>query len=185
MIMTLQFDATIDDVVDVTIRSLAGSKSVRTWRWQGAAVTGLMLALPGYFLFAYTVGVGRRIAGVAALVAALIGAGVHVWTYEDAARKRVRTLCREQIGTDRPFTVTVELSEAGISLGQMGAQTLYDWSSIEIVEETEDALYFYRTDSGCFAVRKRGFESVASKDEFLKLAENNIQRSRGLLCSKS
>jgi len=179
--MIVRFDATIDDVVDVSMRSWANSKTIRLWRWQGAAVTGVIFAVPAYFLFGETAGARLVIAGAAAL----IGVAFYFLTYRDTFRKRTRKLCREQIGTDAPFSVTVELLDEGVSFTQMGARVIYEWSRIDRVEESADALYFFSRENACSAVRKRGFESVAMKDEFLKLAETNIQRSRGPLCSKS
>src|SRR6266404_7755301 len=76
LIMIVRFDATIDDVVDVNMRSWANSKTMRLWRWQGAAVTGLMFAVPAYFLFGETAGARLVIAGAAAL----IGVGYYLWT---------------------------------------------------------------------------------------------------------
>jgi hypothetical protein len=147
--LELEFEATIDDLVDVTVRSFARSKTSRKWRWQGVLVSAF-----------------------------------HVATYSRTVKKRVRKLCREQLGAEDTFKVTVELGEEAIALAQMGSRVSYDWAGIERLEETEDALYFYRGHGGCFAVRKRAFDSVATKDEFLKLAEDYIQRSRGPRCSK-
>jgi hypothetical protein len=181
--MIVRYDATIDDLVDVGMRSWANSKTVRLWRWQAAAGTGLMAAMPAYILLGViSVSAGARL--VIALVTGLIGAALYLWSHEENFRKRTRKICREQIGTDAPFAVTVELLESGISFSQLGTRITYEWPRIERVEETEDALYFVSRNNTRSAVRKRGFESVAMKDEFLTLAETYMQRSRGPLCSK-
>jgi|GEM_PF-3167818 len=179
--MIVRFDATIDDVVDVSMRSWANSKTMRLWRWQGAATTGLMFAVPAYVLLSRTT--GARL--VITCAAALAGVAYYSFTYRESLRKRTRKLCREQLGTDAPFTVTVELLDQGISFSQMGARIVHDWACIDRVEESGDALYFFSKESMCSAVRKRAFESAAMKDEFLKRAEAYIQESRGPLCSKS
>ena len=179
--MIVQFDATIDDLVDVSMRSLTNSKTVNSWRWQGAALTAVVFAVPTYFLLGETI--VARLALAAA--AAILGVAVHSLTYRDNLRKRTRKLCRELIGSDAPFTVTVELRDDGISFSQMGACTISGWSTIDRVEESEDALYFLRKDNSCAAVRKRAFDSIAIKDEFLRRAETYIQQSRGTICSNS
>lgn len=143
-------------------------------------MTGLLVGFSVYLILPGITVIRSTIACAAGLIAAALS----LWTDKETYRKRLHKLGREQIGTDRPFTVTVELLDTGISFSQMGAQIIYEWASIERAEETADALYFFRTDNTCSAVRKRGFESDASKDEFLKLAKNNIQRSRGPFCSK-
>jgi hypothetical protein len=179
--MIVEFEATIDDVVDVSMRSWANSKTMRRWYWQGAAATALMLALPAYFMLGEIF--GSRL--VVAFAAALAGAALYLLTYKENFRKRTRKLCSEQLGTNAPLKVTVELLDEGISFSQMGARVIHEWSRIDRVEESEDALYFFYRDHACSAVRKRGFESVATKDEFLGRAQAYIQRSRGTLCSKS
>jgi hypothetical protein len=178
--MIVQFDVTIDDLVDVSMRSWANSKTMRLWRWQGAAVTGLVAAMTAYILL----GVTSSVRLVIAFAAGLIGAALHLWSYKESHRKRTRKLCREQMGTDAPFAVTVELLDSGISFSSPGVRVTYEWPRIERVEETADALYFVSRNNTRSAVRKRGFESEAMKDEFLTLAETYIQRSRGPLCSK-
>ena len=180
-VMIVQFEATIDDVVDVGMRSWANSKTMRLWQWQGAAATALMLALPAYFLLGEIFGSRLLIA----CAAALVGVALYLLTYKENFRKRTRKLYREQLGTDAPFTVTVELLDEGISFSQMGARVIYEWFRIDRVEESADALYFFSKENTCYAVRKRGFESVAIKDKFLKRAEDYIQLSRGPICSKS
>jgi len=149
--MIVQFDATIDDLVDVSIRSSADSKTMRFWRWQGAAVTALLAGFPVYLFVSGTTLERSSVACVSGLIAG----AVTLWTDKGAYRKRLHKLC------------------------------IYEWSRIERVEESEDALYFFYRDHACSAVRKRGFESVAIKDEFLKRAETYIQQSRGPHCSKS
>ena len=49
--MLVQFDATLDDFVDVTTRGLSRSKQIRKWRWDGLLTTGLMAWLAIYALF--------------------------------------------------------------------------------------------------------------------------------------
>src|SRR6266480_1607732 len=115
-VMIVQFDATIDDLVDVSMRSSADSKTMRLWRWQGAALTGLLVGFPAYILFTGTTVVRFGIA----CGAGIVGVALHIWTYRESFRERLHKLVREQIGTDRPFTVTVELLDTGISFRQMG-----------------------------------------------------------------
>jgi hypothetical protein len=49
--MRVQFDATLDDYVDVATRCLARSKQIRKWRWDGLLTSGLMAWLAIYALF--------------------------------------------------------------------------------------------------------------------------------------
>jgi hypothetical protein len=171
--MQVQFDATIDDVVDVTMRSLAGSKTVRRWRWQGSAILGLLVGVSVYLIQTGS-SVRKLVAGVLVFLLITIA---NLAGYKSSHRKRVRKLLKEQMGGEGPFRVRVELSESGITFDQQQTQQRHDWSSIERYEETDDAIYFVRSDRGVMAVRKRAFESQASKEEFLGFARRHISKN--------
>jgi hypothetical protein len=179
--MVVQFDATIDDVVDVAMRSSVNSKAMRGWRLQGAAVTSLLAGFPVYLLLPWTPLLRFAIACGCGLVAG----AVTLWTANDDRRTSLYKICREQFGTELPFTVTVELLDEGLSFKERGTRVIYGWSLFERLEESDDCLYFFFRDHTCGAVRKRGFESLELKDEFLKQAESYIHRSRGPHCSTS
>lgn len=179
--MLVRFDATIDDVVDVTMRAQRQSKAIRMWRWQSAITMSLIFGGVLYFLL-WQAPLTRLMITV---VFTVLLAVFYLATYEDNYRKRVRKLIREQIGSDNPFAVTVELLDQGLSITQRGTTVVYEWPRIERVEETDDALYFYGQGAVCSAVRKRGFESQAMKDVFLTRANEYIQKSRGTNCSTS
>jgi hypothetical protein len=172
--MIVEFDATIDDFVDVTIRSLARSKTVRTWHWQTAITIAFIAAFPAYFLFSGTSAVRLAIACGFAVVAVVL----YFWTSGAAFNRRVYKLCREQISTDDLVRIKVEINDKGISFSQMDSHTLYEWSSMLDLEEVENAIYFYRRDGSCMAVRKHGFENNESQNQFIQLAKSYIESSR-------
>ena len=179
--MEIQFDATIDDVVDVALRSSVDSKTTRLWRLQGAGVTALLAGFPVYFFLPGT----PLLRSSVACASGLIAGAITLWTGKEDERRRLYKICQEQLGTDAPFRVAVQALEEGLSFNQRGVRVIYAWSQFERLEESEDALYFFFKDHACTAVRKRGFESTEMKDEFLKQAESYIHRSRGPNCSKS
>jgi len=164
--MIVQFDATLDDFVDVTMRSLARSKAAQSSRWRVLAVFSLFVALA---LFVVVPG-GLIIRIGAALTAALANVVFSLATYKRSMEKRVRRICRDQNGTDGPVRIEVELSESGVRASQLGAHYIYDWSKVINIEEAEDAIFFYKSDGTLLAVRNRAFQSPAEKSEFIQLA---------------
>ena len=172
--MIVQFKATINDLVDVTMRSLARSKKLRPWNWRGILTTILIAGLPW---FAITQGSlkTRLLVGVGVASIATI---IYLMTYRSSVEKRVRKLSLKYVGEDQPFLVEVELAESGIRVSQLKEQYTYDWATIGDIEETEEAIYFYRSDGSGFAVRKRGFISTEEKEKFVELARQKVRRSQ-------
>ena len=70
--MRVQFEFTIDDVVDVQIRALRRSRAARAWRWRELVTTSL---LTGVLLFALIPEetTGKIIMGVIGLVLGALG----------------------------------------------------------------------------------------------------------------
>lgn len=177
--MIVEFDASIDDFVDVAVRSLTDSKGVRTWHWQGLLTTALLAGLPAYILFSGTTAVRLAIAGGFGLAAA----GVHLWTSRESFNARMQKLYREQLGTDGPVRVKAELTDEGVSISQRSTHTMFEWSTIKEIEESDDAIYFHTRDNHCFAVRIRGFDSTESKNQFVKLAKERTDSGQGCTTS--
>ena len=94
--------------------------------------------------------------------------------YKSSYRKRARKLIREQLGTEGPFRIRVELTESGITFEQQETRLIQEWSTFERYEETDDAIYFLKRDRSVMAVRKRAFESKASQDQFLEFARKHM-----------
>ena len=168
--MQVQFDATLDDYVDVVMRSVAGSKTARAWRWRASIIGGLFVGLAVFLIL--TGSNERRL--VAGMLGFLLVTVANLAYYKRSYRKRVRKLIREQMGTEGPFRILVELTESGISFEQQKTRQIHDWSTFERYEETDDAIYFLKRDRSVMAVRKRAFESGANKDQFLEFARKHM-----------
>ena len=168
--MVIEFDATIDDFIDVTIRALERSKTLRTWYWNGVVWIFVIVGPPVYLFVS-----GSTIVRLAiALGAAAIAVALQIWIFPETSKGRIEKICREQIGTNDLVRIKAEVSDTGISISQMGIHTLHEWWTISAVEETDDAFYFDNRDGGSFAVRKRGFESTESKQQFAEAVKRYI-----------
>jgi YcxB-like protein len=169
--MRVQFDATLDDFVDVTTRCLARSKQIRKWRWNGLLTSVLIvwLAVP-YLLPGST---PKKL--LAGFFGAIITVCIHAFTYRSTVNRRLRKLCREQIGTDRPVTVQIELTEKGIWTKQQNTQIIHEWANVETVQETEDSIDFFMRDGAATVVRNRAFNSEEAKREFMDLARHYLR----------
>src|SRR5262245_55880275 len=133
--MIVRFDATLDEVVDAGLKSLARSKSARHWRWTSHVastfLTGLAVAgLP----FLINVEPRDRCITEAVTLAILGILGVAIgypFMYRRIIRERLRAYYREIFGKEGPFLVEIELTPEGIRTRQESAQILFEWSRIE------------------------------------------------------
>jgi YcxB-like protein len=169
--MRVQFDATLDDYVDVATRCLARSKQIRKWRWDGLLTSGLMAWLAIYALFPGPFA-KKMLAG---FIGAIVAACVYPFTYRSTISRRLRKLCREQIGTDGPVRVQVELTDKGICTKQQNTQIIHEWANVAVIQETDDSIDFFMRDGAATVVRKRAFESEETKREFMDLSRQYVQ----------
>jgi hypothetical protein len=159
--MKVTFEATIDDYVDITVRSAPhGAKYYSDLAFasllSGAAFSGI-----GYFWFR---------TWIAAAIAFAIGA-IFLFAYNYNLRTRkIKEFYQQRKLVNGPLKVEAEISDAGLTFRQDGETVTTAWSRIEKIEETDDAIYFQRRGNLISAVRKRGFASDTEKEEFLATA---------------
>ena len=164
--MRVQFEFTIDDVVDVQLRVLRHSRAARSWRWRDQLLTSL---LTGTMLFAIvpeeiTV---RIIVGAIGLV---LGAVLYPTLNERTVKRRLRKLCEENAGSDRVFLCQIELEESAIHTKQNGMEIIYPWVTVKEIRETNDSVDIYTQKGGCVVVRKRAFTRPGEQQQFIELA---------------
>ena len=168
--MQARFDATIEDFVDISMRSSSDSKALKAWRWEGAIISGAITGLLVYLIIPLSPVANL----VLAVLAAVAGAGVSLATWENSYRKRLRRRWKEYLGSAEPVRILVELTEKGIIFDQLESRQINYWTAIERWEETNDAIYFHHRDRTVSGVRTRAFESQDSKDQFIEFATKHI-----------
>ena len=179
--MRVQFEATLDDLVDVHVRALARSRVARGWRWEGSLLCGLLAGI-GLFLSLSVLGdliewpFEAKLA--LSIVGAIAGAVVYPFSYRRTIAHRLRKYCREQIGAELPFTVEVELHLEGVRVKQLGADITFEWASVEDIQEREDSVDIVTRHGGMVAVRRRAFDSFGAMEEFVDLARRYLDQSQ-------
>jgi len=169
--MKVSFDADMNDMVDVTMRTI-GKKNAKYYSDLAviAVGSGGLFGLIGYFIFSQS--------WVAAVIGFAFGAIYTVAYNYNLRERRVRKFIQErQLIKGPALHVEVEISEAGLSFTQSGVTTIREWSTIKSISETDDAIYFGSSSDSFGAVRKRAFASDAEKDEFLNLSRGYMERA--------
>src|SRR5262245_61420687 len=164
--MKVEFEFTVDDMVDLNLRTLDRSKGFQSNHWKSVIQYGLLVGLCIYLMLPFSMGV-RIASGAAGLAAMLIAQWLNG---RREFGKRMRSLYLEQLGKAGPFTCEVELSEAGLITRQEGREVKHSWTTVEEIKETPDSIDFFTHDGNAVIVRDRAFAVPDDKRKFLTLA---------------
>src|SRR4026207_435256 len=174
--MRVQFEITLDDLLDSSKRVLARSKAA-SWKWQGALYSALVGWLLAFVVITYFYG-RPAIAAPIALVLAVLCAVLYPSSYEKAVEKRLRKLHLEELKGANTVLCEVELTTLGVQVKQMNRQVIYEWPGVVEIQETADSIDIFTRDGGAVVVRNRAFATAAERSRFLEMA-------RAWLCPKS
>jgi hypothetical protein len=172
--MRIEFNYTIEDLVDVQLRVLKRSRAVRAWRLRDLAMTSL---LSGGFLFAVIPeGITGRI--IMGSIGLLLGAVLYPVLNEMTVKRRLRKWCKENAGSDKTFTCEVELNQSGIHAKSNGTQIIYAWENVTDIQETQDSVDIYSERGGIVVVRNRAFTSPEERLQFIGLASQYLKTAQ-------
>src|ERR1044072_6717467 len=143
--MRIQFQATVEDFVDVRERSIARSRLARSWHREGSIVTALASGLlTGIVVFIFTYVIWPLAAAlIGAIGAGVISAAIAGNPHRERVRQRMYSYYREMFGERQSLPCEVELGEAGLLFRQLGTQILYEWPNVEEMRETADGVGVY------------------------------------------
>ncbi len=172
--MRVEFNYTIDDVVDVQLRLLMRSRVATGWRWRNAVLTSV---LAGAFLFAVVPeGITGRI--VMGSIGLMSGAAVYLALNDFTVKRRLRKYLEENCGSDKRFTCEVELNDSGIHTKSNGTQIIYSWANVSDIKETGDSVDIYFEKGGLVVIRNRAFVSPGERQRFIELAKQHSDIAR-------
>lgn len=162
--MNVQFDFSIDDLLDVTDRTLTRNKLAGHWRvrdWFNWTASGCFGAL--LILFA-----GRE----RQLVPWLVVGGVlaaELYVARLLRRDRLRRYLREQCGGDGPFRCEVIIDADGLYVTQFGSTSTRRWAEIDRIVDASTGVEFFSQDR-VTCIRNRAFPTDAHRSDFLARA---------------
>ena len=174
--MRVQFNFTLEDCVDASKRFLARSKAA-SWKWQGLVYSALFTWLLVFAVVTLLYGkpeIGASIGvGLAALTAVLYPS-----SHEKAVERRLRNCHMEHFDRAKTFLCEVELKPDGLYVRQMDRQIIYEWLSVDEIQETGDSIDIFTQDGGGVVVRNRAFATAADRKEFLESAHAAVKAAR-------
>jgi hypothetical protein len=174
MNMHIEYDATLDEIVDVCLRATERSKLAKRTRWQSTFSVAFMIGII-LFLFLTLDGATRTQKLVFVGGSVVLGTGGFWLSYRHSMKKRILKHLREQLQSDAPVPFAVELREDGVWFKQGGTQVSHDWSNVVELVDDKDGVVLRMREGGFLMVRNRGFPTPESRAEFLGMARKKIQ----------
>jgi hypothetical protein len=161
--MKVTFDATFEDFVDVCKRSQETSWSSYLVLVFVVVACSASIAVLVHWIFENW--------GIT-ILAAVGGCAAGAYSLIESRDKLVRDHLKKNLDQNTSVPTEVEVTEMGISTKCLGHTLVQEWSTIDQIEETDDAIYFRNKFGQYCSARKRGFASDEEIREFLKLARS-------------
>jgi hypothetical protein len=177
--MRIKYEATLEELVDVTLRSLARSRVARSWFRFDVVAPALVFGLVvGAALFDVTPNIESRTSRLTlAVVVGVLGALLCLLLLTSIRRNRLRRYFREMLDGDGPYPFAVELSPEGMQMARPGSRTLFEWSQVSAVEETEEGIGVVLRQVGLQLIPARAFAS----EEDMRAFASEMRRYRELI----
>jgi hypothetical protein len=175
--MRVSFEATLDDFVDVNVRSMKRTGLWNNLRVNMAIVSGILGALIIFGPSSFTsLSIESRLTFAA--IAGVVFASLSWLLLPRTLERRFRDYFRSSFGTSRTRVIQVELDAQGISFTQLGKRSLHEWSAIQAIQTGSDRIDMLFSNKGLATVRARAFESPTQQKEFVDLANEYIKANR-------
>lgn len=169
--MDVQFEATLDELVDVSLRSIETSKTSLSRQRRSHILASLSLGLIAIILIPGStilkLGIGIAVSLVVAILYPLF--------YRRALDRNIRETLKEQLHGSSSFTVEVELTEEGIAFHQLGTRITHDWANVKAVSSTAHGVDFTFKGGGIATVRDRAFAAPDQRDQFIERAQAMVR----------
>ena len=168
--MTVRFEATFEDYVDVQRRFLRASPAARRMRRRDITLTTAFSSI-GVFAAVMILSRGRDLAeavviSTTTLVIMLAGyPPFHDWW----VARRMREFLRESYQPGPRNVLEVTLDEAGVHLRSSESSSRIAWNEVRAVNDTPEGVEFM-FDQGLVMTRSRAFETADARARFIQLA---------------
>ena len=174
--MNIEFERTIQDVIDFNLFHMAHSPSIKRQLLLMQVLTGL-LVIPLPFGIVYLVYHSMN----AVIVVFSILAGVLVFVlYPQVARKstinRIKKMLSEGNNNALLGRQVVSLSPEGIFVKNQTAESKINWSTVDKVTENDKHVYLYTSSINALVIPKNDFQSEKEKQEFLAYVNKHRQQ---------
>ncbi len=171
--MNIEFERTIQDVVDFNLFHMAHSPSIKRQLMLMQVLTGL-LVIPLVFSVFYLV--SHSINAFTVIVSLLAGVLVFVlypqWSRKSTAN-RIKKMLSEGSNNALLGHQVVSLSPEGIFVKNQAAESKIIWSTVDKVAENDKHIYLYTSSINALVIPQECFRSEQEKQELLEYIEKH------------
>ena len=160
--MKVSFESPIEEFVEVALKSDGNARTFYANVIAVALGVGGIVGLVGFMYFQNW---------LASITGFVIGAMYVFASNFNIRERRARKFYRRHFGMEGPIEIEVDISEAGLAFIQGGETIVRDWSLIETISESDEAIFFHSRNGLVSAVRNRAFVSDVERMKFLGLAK--------------
>ena len=179
--MRLEFDSTVDELVDVNFRLAEHTATFRRQRmWSqvfaGGSLTVAMVATP-FLRGRFPMSVMIAIVGAAIVLGVLFGflyGHFHNWY----VRRHYHRMVKEMLGGVETFRCEFELRPDVLWCKTTTSELSFPWSRLTRVNDTADSVELW-FDPGLAVVRNRAFHRPNDRRDFIEAVTKFIQRRVG------
>lgn len=172
--MYVQFEFTREDLVDASRRLLNRQNTERPRAWKSSLYSGISARVVVFFFLRNNPILGLLLGVVVAGLIVLIYPGLE----KSGLEGRLRRVVAEMMPAPGPYICEVEIRSEGVWLRQMNKQIIYEWQSVEAIDETHDSVEVFTRDGGGVVIRDRAFGSGDERRQFIEMARARLAESR-------
>jgi hypothetical protein len=176
-IRRIEFEATLDDFVDVNMRMVKPTGAYRqarnSYRWVFAVVVAGTLAVvilrgdevPSYF----RIGVAALVAVAGGFISGIFG----VRFYDSYVSGHYRRMLSEMLGTANAFRCEFEVREDVLWSRTVHSEMSFPWSRLTRVQDLPDGIELWFSP-GLAVIRDRAFETRQQREAFLDSVRQHL-----------
>lgn len=163
--MTLNYQATVDDLAEPAIRHFLRSKTARRSRVRSTILGAILMTAAFLFIFRER---GTEFLSISAIIGAFLGAAINFWTYIPAVKKRIRNHVRTEHGHKMPCPTTYMIESGVLRCDSLGVTIEFSLADLDQVSEDRDRLELSFGDKGLSIIPLKAFQDDKAKVAFLE-----------------
>ncbi len=171
--ISVAFDYTLEEMLEVGLRTLKSSKTFRQARLRGYLITAVGTFAILCLIFTYP--------PLQRVLNAAVFTGIWTLVYwliqNQLTKRRLTKYYREKVTAPWPIHLVVELNERGVLAIEREYRTEVEWTAFENVLEQNGNVEFALLKGGLIIVRARAFADEVQRQHFLAFARQHIQPS--------
>jgi uncharacterized membrane protein YbhN (UPF0104 family) len=174
--MNIEFERTIDDVIDFNLFHMAHSSSLKKQVLITQVLIGVLI-IPLVFCVLYLM---FNLANAFTIIASIL-AGIAIFAlYPQIVRKSTTSRIRKMLseGSNKAMLghQVVSLLPEGIFSKNQATESKINWSAVEKVVQSEKHFFLYTSSINALVIPKISFSSEKEKGEFLEYVNTHLQQ---------